>query len=77
MTDKLKIQMQKEYNVLIKRNKLHENQIKKIQGVARRLGFKKGIQDPELHRTKEAEDLKNTLIANYRRSKDLNAKLLT
>jgi len=45
--------MNKEYQTLKKLVKLHEHEIKRIQGLATKLALNKGLNEGELQRTKK------------------------
>lgn len=40
--------MNKDYDILMKQNKLHKHEIKKIQGLATKNGWEKGLHEGEL-----------------------------
>ena len=59
---KLIINMKKEFDVLQKKIHLHENEIKRIQGLAAKYAVKKGKFEGELKRTKYRSSEQNTII---------------
>jgi len=50
--NKLIIRMKRDFDVLTKKTHLHENEIKKIQGLAAKYAMQKALDDGELKRTK-------------------------
>ena len=60
--NKLAIQMNKEYQILLKKTKLHEHEIKRIQGQASKAAWKKGKYEGELQRTKKKTRETNKII---------------
>ena len=62
---------------MIKRNSLHENEIKKIQNTTRKLVWKRGMEQPELHRSKVAETNQNILLASFKMARGTHKRLLT
>ena len=44
--------MNKDYDILQKKNNLHSNEISRIQGLTTKLSLKKGEEEGELKRTK-------------------------
>jgi hypothetical protein len=59
MEDKLIIRMKKEFEVLRKKNNLHEIEIRRLQGLEKKWANKKGTSEPELKRTKKLKNQRN------------------
>lgn len=84
---KLIINMKKEFDVLQKKIHLHENEIKRIQGLASKYAIKKGHFEGELKRRKYRSNEQNQIIKiskkiepsfkNRSDSKDQNSPLAT
>lgn len=60
--NKLTIKMKRDFDVLSKKTHLHENEIKKIQGLASKYAMQKAIEDGELKRTKAKSKKFNELL---------------
>jgi len=60
--NKLVIKMKRDFDVLSKKVRLHENEIKKIQGLAAKFAMRKGLEDGELKRTKAKSRKINDLL---------------
>ena len=59
LEDKLVIRMKKEFDVLRKKNNLHEIEIRRLQGLEKKWAHKKGMNEPELKRTKKMKKQRN------------------
>ncbi|KAM3141064.1 hypothetical protein pb186bvf_006865 [Paramecium bursaria] len=59
---KLIIQMKKDYDILLKKTNLHNNEINRIQGLATKNALKKGLQEGEAKRTKQRSKQQNDII---------------
>jgi len=63
--NKLIIRMKRDFDVLKKKTHLHENEIKKIQGLAAKYAMQKASQDGELKRMKaKSRKLNDILVSN-------------
>lgn len=51
--------MKKEFDVLRKKNNLHEMEIRRLQGLEKKWATKRGLQEPELKRTKKLKNQRN------------------
>ena len=59
--------MKKEFDVLEKKNHLHENEITRIQALSAKWAVRKGTFEPELKRTKNLERRRNEILSDYKR----------
>ena len=62
MEDKLIIRMKKEFEVLRKKNNLHEIEIRRLQGLEKKWASNKGTSEPELKRTKKLKKQRNEIL---------------
>lgn len=60
--NKLVIRMKRDFDVLMKKTHLHENEIKKIQGLAAKYAMQKALQDGELKRMKAKSKKMNDIF---------------
>ena len=51
--------MKKEFEVLRKKNNLHEIEIRRLQGLEKKWAEKKGTNEPELRRVKKMKKQRN------------------
>lgn len=68
MENKLIIKMKKDFEVLKKKNSLHEIEIRRLQGLQKKWAAKKGVFEPELKRTKKLEKQRNEVLEEYKKS---------
>ncbi len=54
--------MKKEFEVLRKKNNLHEIEIRRLQGLEKKWATKKGLTEPELKRTKKMKRQRNEIL---------------
>jgi hypothetical protein len=59
--------MKKEFDILQKKNHLHENEITRIQALSAKWAIRKGTFEPELKRTKNLERRRNEILSDYKR----------
>lgn len=59
LEDKLIISMKKEFDILRKKNNLHEIEIRRLQGLEKKWAVKKGTTEPELKRIKKMKKQRN------------------
>jgi len=64
--NKLIIKMKSDFDVLMKKNHLHEHEIKKIQGLAAKFAMQKAMNDGELKRMKEKSRKMNDILTNVK-----------
>ncbi len=62
--NKLIIRMKRDFDVLRKKTTLHENEIKKIQGLAAKYAMQKALNDGELRRMKAKSKKMNDIIVS-------------
>ena len=67
--NELKIEMAKEFDVLIKQIALHENDIKRIQTLSKKKAFSKGHRKGELFRLKSTLNNQNEIIQKSKKIK--------
>lgn len=60
--------MKKEFEILRKKNNLHETEIRRLQGLEKKWAERKGIFEPELKRTKNYKKQRNDVLGEYKRS---------
>jgi hypothetical protein len=51
--------MKKEFDILRKKNNLHEIEIRRLQGLEKKWASKRGLLDPELKRGKRMKNQRN------------------
>ena len=68
MEDKLIIRMKKEFEILRKKNNLHEIEIRRLQGLEKKWASNKGTSEPELKRTKKLKKQRNEILEEYKKS---------
>lgn len=66
--NKLIIKLKADFEVLNKKNHLHENEIKKIQGLAAKFAMQKALGDGELRRMKEKSRKLNDILISAKMS---------
>lgn len=66
LENKLIIRMKTEYTTLLKKNSVHENEIKRLQSIMSKWAIKKGTFYPELKRTKNLERKRNEIIGDFK-----------
>ena len=59
LENKLIIKMKKAFDVLRKKNNLHELEIRRLQELEKKWAKKKGVFEPELKRTKKFQKQRN------------------
>jgi len=62
--NKLIIRMKRDFDVLMKKTHLHENEIKKIQGLAAKYAMQKALNDGELKRMKAKSKKMNDILVS-------------
>jgi hypothetical protein len=62
--NKLIIRMKRDYDILKKKTSLHENEIKKIQGLAAKFAMQKALHDGELRRGKDKSRKMNDILGD-------------
>jgi hypothetical protein len=62
LEDKLIIKMKKEFDVLRKKNNLHEIEIRRLQGLEKKWANKRGLEEPELKRIKKLKNQRNEIL---------------
>lgn len=62
--NKLVIRMKRDFDILMKKTHLHENEIKKIQGLSAKYAMQKALQDGELKRMKAKSKKMNDIFTN-------------
>lgn len=60
--------MKKEFDVLRKKNNLHEIEIRRLQGLEKKWANKRGLEEPELKRTKKLKNQRNEILEEYKKS---------
>ena len=60
--------MKKQFEVLRKKNNLHEIEIRRLQGLEKKWAAKKGEEEPELKRTKKLKNQRNQILEEYKKS---------
>jgi hypothetical protein len=68
LEDKLTIKMKKEFDILRKKNNLHEMEIRRLQGLEKKWATKKGLEEPELKRIKKLKNQRNEILEEYKKS---------
>ncbi len=68
LEDKLTVRMKKQFEVLRKKNNLHEIEIRRLQGLEKKWAAKKGEEEPELKRTKKLKNQRNQILEEYKKS---------
>lgn len=68
LEDKLIVRMKKQFEVLRKKNNLHEIEIRRLQGLEKKWAAKKGEEEPELKRTKKLKNQRNQILEEYKKS---------
>jgi len=66
--NKLIIRMKRDFDVLMKKTHLHENEIKKIQGLAAKYAMQKALNDGELKRMKAKSKKMNDILVSVQGS---------
>ena len=60
--------MKKEFEILKKKNNLHEIEIRRLQGLEKKWAAKKGTSEPELKRVKKMKNQRNEILDEYKKS---------
>lgn len=60
--------MKKEFDILRKKNNLHEIEIRRLQGLEKKWANKRGLEEPELKRTKKLKNQRNEILEEYKKS---------
>jgi hypothetical protein len=60
--------MKKDFDVLRKKNNLHEIEIRRLQGLEKKWANKRGLMEPELKRTKKLKNQRNEILEEYKKS---------
>lgn len=68
LEDKLTIKMKNQFDILRKKNNLHEMEIRRLQGLEKKWATKKGLEEPELKRTKKLKNQRNEILEEYKKS---------
>ena len=68
LENKLIIKMKKEFDVLRKKNNLHELEIRRLQELEKKWARKKGVFEPELKRTKKFQKQRNEVLSEYKKA---------